>query len=102
MISTSLCSFFVASAIRRGSAIRASDTQRFSLDLRELRDPGRGEIEQLFELRPGERRAFSRSLDLDERAAAGHHDVAVDLRPGILLVTEVKAGLSLHETHRDR
>src|SRR5436190_18531816 len=102
MISMSLCSFFVASAIRGGSAIRDSDTQRLGLDLRELRDPGRREVEQLVELRPGERRTFRGPLHLHERAAAGHHHVAIDLRTRVLLVAEVETGLTVHDADRYR
>ena len=69
------------------------------LDLRQLGDPRRGEVEQRVELRartvrpppsPAPRRA----------AVPGHHDVAVDLRAGVLLVAEVQARLAVDEARR--
>src|ERR1700683_648151 len=43
-----------------------------------------GEREHLLELSPAEGKSFGGSLNLDEAARPGHHDVHVDLCAGVL------------------
>ncbi len=45
---------------------------------------------------------FSRALDLHKLAAAGHHNVHVDLGPDILKIIEVKTNLPIHDSGTDR
>src|SRR5688572_1478278 len=95
VISRSLWALWDAIAIRGGSATSA--VERVVLDLRELHHTRRGEVEEVVQLRPIERRSLGRALHLDEGPRAGHHDVAVDLGGGVLLVAEVEPRLPVDE-----
>src|SRR5687768_1952426 len=53
-------------------------------------DAPRGELEQLVELLPRERRPLRRRLHVDERAVARHDDVEIDVGLGVLGVVEVE------------
>ena len=52
------------------------------------------------ELTALERMAFSRPLDLDERAGFVHDDVHVCFRVGILNVVEIEYGLAAYDADR--
>src|SRR2546428_5059606 len=81
----------------RTSAQERSGTDRLhgaALRSPDLLDPGRGEIEQLVELRPVEGRTLRRRLYLDQPPVARHDDVHVHLCGGVLLVVEVEQCLA--------
>ena len=60
------------------------------LSLAKLGDPAGGECQQIIEVRSLQRRALSCRLDLDQAPLAGHDDVGVHLRRGVLGVVEVE------------
>src|SRR5438477_9470728 len=66
----------------------------------ELGDPLHREREQRIHLRRGKRRAFGRSLDLDETARARHHHVHVGFAARILGVVQIEDGRALEEADR--
>jgi hypothetical protein len=61
-----------------------------------------GEIEQLHELRFGERLLLRRALDLDDAAVAGQHEIGIGLGLGILGIVEVEHCRSLEQAARHR
>src|SRR5919201_3118713 len=72
----------------------SSCTNGLELLLGDLLDPAAGELEQIVELLPRERRALRGRLHLHEPSVAGDDDVHVDLRVRILLVVEVEQRLT--------
>src|SRR3954452_14404946 len=79
-----------SSQLSEGRLLAASSSNGLILCGGELFDPERGELEQLVEARPSERRLLRRRLDLHERTLTGHDDVHVDVRGRILRVVEVE------------
>ena len=72
------------------SRSRGVAVERRLLERGELGTAVRGEVEQAAEQVAVERLALGRALDLDEAAVAGHDDVHVGLRGGVLRVVEVE------------
>src|SRR5262245_51348265 len=74
---------------RHGSEC-VSAREGLRLQREQLAEPGRREIEERVELIATERVTFRRALDLDERAAAVHHDVHVGLGLRVFGVIEIE------------
>src|SRR3954454_12884350 len=79
-----------SSQLSEGRLLAASSSNGLILCGGELFDPERGELEQLVEARPRERRLLRRGLNLNERTVTGHDDVHVDVRGRILRIVEVE------------
>src|SRR3954470_16636680 len=79
-----------SSQLSEGRLLAASSSNGLVLCGGELFDPERGELEQLVEARPRERRLLRRGLNLNERTVTGHDDVHVDVRGRILRIVEVE------------
>ena len=74
--------------------------QRLRLQLAEFLQPLARQLQQLGQLLLGERAAFGRALDLDERAAGRADDVAVDVGLRIFRVGQVEDGLARADPDR--
>ena len=57
---------------------------------------------RVIELHAAERLALRRTLDLDEVAVAGEHEVEVDVAVEVLAVIEIDARLAIYQSYRDR
>mgnify|MGYP003350587510 CR=1 FL=1 len=68
---------------------------------RERLDAGTGEVEERVEVAARERFPLGGPLHLDETTGTGHHDVAVHLGPGVLLVGEIEDGVTADDADGD-
>ena len=84
------CRWRAPRAVRTRVASAAQRSRAPRLQLEQLRDAVRGEIQQRIELVAAEGVTFGRALHLDEAAAVVHHDVHVGLGLRILGVVEIE------------
>ncbi len=91
---------------RGGSRIllhpRRAGRNRILLSLAEPPNPLPRQRQQLVQVRTRQRRPLRGRLHLHEAAIAHHHDVRIDLGPGVLGVVEVEQRLTIHDPTRHR
>ena len=81
--------------MRRRAPDQVTDDRALLLD--QLPDAAVGQVEQRVQRFAPEGHRFGGSLDLDEAAVAGHHDVHVDFGARVVLVFEVEQRLAVDD-----